>query len=205
MSTVKIVNGCSAYRDMWEGFGVQVVESVREADIVQFCGGSDVSPHLYGEVNVRSSCDANRDNYEQKIFELCVGLKKPMVGICRGGQFLNVMNGGKMWQHVDGHAIRGDHKVLDWDSNVEHLCTSTHHQMMIPSNSAYVVGTASPRLSTVRHNEHGVHTADTHDYEVLWYESTRSLCFQPHPEFEEGECRDYYRVLLARYFPEVCS
>lgn len=38
-----------------------------------------------------------------------------MVGICRGAQFLNVMAGGKMIQHVEGHAIHGTHEIVVTD------------------------------------------------------------------------------------------
>lgn len=42
-------------------------------------------------------------------------LQIPMVGICRGAQFLNVMAGGKMIQHVEGHAIHGTHEIVVTD------------------------------------------------------------------------------------------
>src|SRR3546814_3238996 len=40
-------------------------------------------------------------------FAIARRMHKPMAGICRGGQFLNVMCGGSMIQHVEGHAIHG--------------------------------------------------------------------------------------------------
>jgi len=66
---------------------------------VVFTGGADVSPFMYGEKKLSVTCnDEHRDEQEKLFFERYT--KVPKVGICRGGQFLNVMNGGKMWQHV---------------------------------------------------------------------------------------------------------
>lgn len=210
MKKVYIVNSSWDYENMWTSMGYEVVSSLEKADIVQFTGGADVSPHLYGEVNVRSWCDANRDIYEQKIFELVLKMGLPMVGICRGGQFLNVMNGGRMWQHVNNHAIGGTHGVLDIPTGKVYQCTSTHHQMMRPKEGADLIGTGynytvdDEVVSTQYTDEYGTEIFSLlHcplDVEVLWYEDTRCLCFQPHPEFEEGECRDYFSILVRRYF-----
>ncbi len=198
---VYIINSSWDYEHMWASRGHLVVSSLEQADLVQFTGGSDVSPHLYGEKNVRSHCDASRDIYEQKIFEQCRALGKPMVGICRGGQFLNVMNGGKMWQHVDGHII--PHNITDQLTNDVYKCTSTHHQMMRPNTGAKVVGLSSVRISNSFENALGVFAdGDFYDgdCEVLYYPTTKSLCFQPHPEFGAGECQDYYFILIERYY-----
>lgn len=205
MKKVYIVNSSWDYENMWTSMGYEVVSSLEKADIVQFTGGADVSPHLYGEVNVRSWCDANRDIYEQKIFKQVLKMGLPMVGICRGGQFLNVMNGGKMWQHVDGHAIGGTHGVYDYELDKHFQCTSTHHQMMRPAVNSDVrlVGGASDNRATVFVNEEGSFVENDWydaDCEVLFYPTTNCLCFQPHPEFEEGECRDYFSILVRRYF-----
>jgi gamma-glutamyl-gamma-aminobutyrate hydrolase PuuD len=90
-----------------------VVPSAKEADLIQFTGGADVSPMLYGEPkHPRTYCDPNRDQHEANIF--WNNIDKPKAGICRGGQFLNVMSGGSMWQDVDNHAIGGTHAAVFW-------------------------------------------------------------------------------------------
>jgi len=205
---VYIVNSSWDYERMWQSKGHIVVASLEMADLVQFTGGADVSPELYGEKNVRSYCDANRDKNEQKIFSWCVENNKPMVGICRGGQFLNVMNGGKMWQHVDGHATGHTHSVVDQLTKKAYECTSTHHQMMRISHTEEVecVGVAGERLTTMKVNDKETinsYEFGSGDVEVLYYPTTHSLCFQPHPEFGAGECEDYYFLLIERYFGDL--
>ena len=198
---VLIVNGNEQYKDMFERRGFNVVRHIQKADLVQFCGGADVSPELYGEKpHPNTGCDPSRDAFEQFIYRCALEDSIPMAGICRGGQFLNVMNGGIMYQHVDGHTLRS-HKL--WDMRRQYFVdvTSTHHQMMIPSPDATVIGVAGE--STIRewvddenfvqadHRQH-----DEWDYEVLFYPRTSCLCFQPHPEFPDSGCEDYYFDLL---------
>lgn len=181
---VKIVDTNYQYDKMFTERGWELVDSVGEADLVQFTGGADVSPKLYGEENVRSYTDPDRDMLDLSYFREALALKTPMAGICRGGQFLNVMSGGKMVQDVVGHAngkLHLAHNLVynaDFDGGVH--VTSTHHQMMVPGMQGIVLLTSEI-----------VGDADT---EAVWYQHTKALCFQPHPEFDEakGKCRDLY-------------
>jgi gamma-glutamyl-gamma-aminobutyrate hydrolase PuuD len=199
MKKIKIVHIGWEYERMCVDLGYDFTQDTAMADLVMFTGGADVSPHLYGEKNVASYCDARRDDLEQKIFQECVALKIPMVGICRGGQFLNVMNGGRMWQDVDGHTR--PHTLVDIESGCVFTVSSTHHQMMRPSANGEIIASAECVISTKYRSEDGAFersdVADQ-DVEVVWYPQTRSLCFQPHPEFSNDECREYFKLLLIR-------
>ena len=168
-------------------------------DLVCFTGGEDVTPALYNEkaLSVTHS-NYNRDNQEQISYEQYKDINK--VGICRGGQFLNVMNGGKMWQHVEGHATGQDHIVHDLVYGQEVLCTSTHHQMMIPAvtGEVEVLGIADKRSDTYISSI--ARDAPTYDMEVVWYPTSRSLCFQPHPEYSNKDCEAYFFDLVNLLF-----
>lgn len=154
-------------------------------DLVCFTGGSDVSPYLYGEENTSSYCDPIRDEFEVEVFEEFKDHKK--VGICRGGQFLNVMSGGKMIQHIDGHSM-GYHKidfVPDLPEGEILEVHGDHHQAMIEGEGAEVLYIALPWSDATR--------------EVIWYPETKSLCFQPHPEWGHDETKDLFFELLKEY------
>ena len=121
------------------------------------------------------------------------------IGVCRGGQFLNVMNGGTMWQHVSGHT--GTHKIVDvtgLTDGKEINVTSTHHQMMIPSESSpgEILAYADDLSSNHQTDSKRIH--DGIDVEVIYYERTKSLCFQPHPEYPYApkECTKYFFDLV---------
>ena len=61
-------------------------------------GGQDVSPALYGAaptLQCGETCPA-RDAMEARLLDLALAADKPVLGICRGIQFLNVHLGGTL-------------------------------------------------------------------------------------------------------------
>lgn len=193
MNKVFVVGGDSWIEKMFLIRGWTLVRSPDEADLLQFTGGEDVDPSFYSEErHARTYSNPKRDAEEAHIF---LSYKdKPMAGICRGGQFLNVMCGGAMWQHVDGHALSGTHTAtLQTGEKVQ--VTSTHHQMMRPSEVAERLlwaNESSYRQSAIDHNLE----YPFNDCEVVRYGNV--LCFQPHPEYvsRDHECQELYFKFL---------
>lgn len=179
MDKVFIVSTNAQYTLMWEQMGFTITASIEDADIVQFTGGSDVSPALYGEAkHPYTHNNVGRDAQEVYSYIKAHELGKAMVGICRGGQFLNVMAGGKMHQHVEGHtryhSVMLSEEISELGTGV---ATSTHHQMMRVNEDV-------PHKLLVWADEAG---NGPHDVEVVYYPHKKSLCFQPHPEFGERD------------------
>ena len=70
-------------------------------DALLLCGGEDVSPSYYGQKNVGCrGIDKQRDKAEFELIEAFVHAKKPILGICRGHQILNVGFGGTLIQDI---------------------------------------------------------------------------------------------------------
>ena len=67
-------------------------------------GGADVDPARYGQP-VRGAVDLEpgRDALEHDAWTASQDREKPVLGICRGFQAINVFSGGALLQHVDGH------------------------------------------------------------------------------------------------------
>jgi putative glutamine amidotransferase len=65
-------------------------------------GGPDIDPSLYGEEPLEKLGVVNplRDEYELVIVKEAAELKKPVLGICRGIQIINVAYGGTLYQDV---------------------------------------------------------------------------------------------------------
>jgi len=92
------------FKDMTDNYDLLFSEP-DSIGMVSFTGGEDVSPSMYGEpVGYRTGTNKYRDIFEKQIFEQALKHNIPMVGICRGSQFLNVMCGGRMIQDVTNHA-----------------------------------------------------------------------------------------------------
>lgn len=206
MPNVYIVGGGFEYAAMFRRHGWDVVANVKDADLVQFTGGEDVTPELYGHTRHQTTGNnIERDAREQAVFKVCLKMGKPMAGICRGGQFLNVMCGGKMFQNVNNHATIRGHQAKDERTGELFQVTSTHHQMMIPHKSdAVVIMTARESTICEKHiggKEVTVASRVMQDIEALWYEDYKCFCFQPHPEFQgEDELSDLYFGYLDEFF-----
>jgi gamma-glutamyl-gamma-aminobutyrate hydrolase PuuD len=206
MPKVFIINPSISYIDMFQSRGWEVVGFMDDADLIQFTGGEDVSPHLYGELpHPETYSSGARDECELELYELALRKDIPMAGVCRGGQFLHVMNGGDLWQHVHGHALFGTHKAYTCDSFVDIDVTSTHHQAMretcnIGGLTILVADTHGACEHMLMDNVEKI--ACKNSLEAVYYARTSCLCFQPHPEFRHApkECTDFYFNSIYQFF-----
>lgn len=65
-------------------------------------GGADIDPKLYGEVAraTRGPIDPARDRFERDLILAFAAAGKPVLGICRGMQLINVAFGGDLYQDL---------------------------------------------------------------------------------------------------------
>ncbi len=187
---VFVVGNDPSVENMWLLFGASICSNLDAADLVQFTGGEDVSPHLYGQhAHSTTWFNRERDTREIAIFKIAQKRGIPMAGICRGGQFLNVMNGGQMWQDVNGHAVGSVHSAVDRFTGETFKVTSTHHQMMIPGKEGVVVveaqcATRKEMCTSIGTGKATISEAVLQpDVEAVFYSKNKCFCFQPHPEY----------------------
>lgn len=190
----------AGYMDMFRSFGTEQVtfnqtRQLEMADIVCFTGGGDISPFLYGEEPHRTThFSEQRDTSEILAYEQTTP-KQLKVGICRGAQLLNVLNGGRLWQNVDRHTI--SHVLIDLRKNIHVEVSSLHHQMMIPTDKAEIIAIAyeSSKKETDTTEIFSQHPNEP-DIEAVFYKETNDLLVQYHPEFGGPECTKYFGELL---------
>ncbi|MCX7633348.1 MAG: gamma-glutamyl-gamma-aminobutyrate hydrolase family protein [Turneriella sp.] len=86
-----------------------------ELDGLVLHGGADVAPESYGEKPLRPEWqgDRVRDLYEIALFEAFRRVEKPILGICRGAQLINVALGGSLYQDINT-ALPNAFKHRDW-------------------------------------------------------------------------------------------
>ncbi|MDP3086441.1 MAG: type 1 glutamine amidotransferase [Rubrivivax sp.] len=65
-------------------------------------GGNDVAPETYGETPLAPEWhgDRVRDRYEIELVNAFIEAGKPVIGICRGCQLINVAFGGTLYQDI---------------------------------------------------------------------------------------------------------
>lgn len=81
-------------------------------------GGQDVDPAVYGaeKSNLCGETSPERDRMETRLLALARAQDKPVLGICRGIQFLNAALGGTLWQDLP----------VDYPSEVNHHQTGAY-------------------------------------------------------------------------------
>lgn len=121
------------------GFDI-TFDDYNASDALCLCGGGDISPCLYGAVNISShDLDLERDVKESYYLRKFFDKNKPIIAVCRGLQVVNVYFGGSLCQNVCGHSqIGGEdvyHRVKLYGYLAEiygetALVNSAHHQVV---------------------------------------------------------------------------
>lgn len=154
-----------------------------QAHALLLSGGGDSNPLLYAQSPQPDTCrvSAMRDNNEIALCRAFYAQGKPIFGICRGMQTINIALGGTLYQHKEGHN-RIQHPVyFDYDTPLAkrgfYHVNSFHHQVL-----ARVADSLSP-----------IAIADDGVVEAVAGRNTPILAVQWHPEFLE-------QTIDARFF-----
>jgi len=108
-------------------------------------GGNDVNPLLYGKKPKNEDFSEDRDNTEKRLIEIAIKRKLPLLGNCRGSQFINVFFGGSLIQNIKektgvGHvAVTHSVKIIDQKVaeffNKKGFTVNSYHNHGIDKNS----------------------------------------------------------------------
>ena len=80
----------------------ELAQLVDYVDGILFTGGPDVHPFYFGEETQRfcGNVSMKRDSMELALLRLAMERKKPILGICRGVQLINIGLGGDIYQDI---------------------------------------------------------------------------------------------------------
>ncbi|MDE6107170.1 MAG: gamma-glutamyl-gamma-aminobutyrate hydrolase family protein, partial [Oscillospiraceae bacterium] len=92
----------NALKTLGAEFTTQYCPAVDTAyDGLILCGGDDVDPARFGQENRGSrDIDLDRDRAEFALIEAYLKAGKPILGICRGHQIMNIALGGTLIQDI---------------------------------------------------------------------------------------------------------
>ena len=131
------------------GGGTSVDDMVAELDAVIITGGVDMAPESYGEKPLRPEWagDKHRDDYEIALVKAALKHDKPILGICRGHQVLNVALGGTLFQDVRSqHPGSLHHRIFD-------VYEGNHHDLRLERGGelARLYGVSEGMINSVHH------------------------------------------------------
>jgi putative glutamine amidotransferase len=168
-----------------------------ECQGVLLLGGTDIEPKLYGELRepLTQESDEARDELELLIARMALKDKKPLLGICRGCQLLNVAAGGSLVQHIEERGIR--HQLQRDDPNYSGIVRQSRHVVSVRPGTRSAGLIATPEVSTnSAHHQCAKRvgaellvagTAADGVIEILEHSDPGYFCFgvQCHPELDE--------------------
>lgn len=136
-------------------------DAAEKYDCLAVCGGGDIHPNYYGEQPLKEhyTYDRRFDEYELATIRAFFKKKKPILGICRGMQSVNVALGGSLFQSVQsqlGLCHKGSDKAvcnheikISKNSDISKkmglraIVNSYHHQSINkPGDGLYVIAAA---------------------------------------------------------------
>lgn len=160
-------------------------EVLRKCDFLMLSGGADINPEYYNQKrSSRSQAPREKNNvrdvHEERLALKAIELGKPIIGICRGAQWLSILSGGTLVQHVTNHYT--DHDTETYDGKTLDF-TSAHHQMCNLRGIPHQLLAWTNHLSTLYLGGDDEPVKMDVEPEVFYIPSIKGFGIQGHPEF----------------------
>lgn len=167
-------------------------------------GGGDITPAFFGQKNQGSkNIDVELDITQLQALDIFVRWKRPVLGICKGMQIINVYFGGTIVQHIK----ESDHHA--WDNGdkmhptviIPDSCLASIYGENIITNSAHhqTIGLIGRGLNVIQYANDGIIEGIVHDNLPI-------LGIQWHPE---RQFSDFGKAAEGKhifsYFLSMCS
>lgn len=164
---------CPQYEDRFDG--------------LILCGGVDVHPSYYGEpIDGTRTIDPQRDSAEMELVRAFLAAGKPIFGVCRGCQLLNIYFGGTLVQHLptfEGHTVETDGVYIPHAATAEPgslLAEVYGTEFTVNSHHHQAVKDLAPGFRVT------MRSADDDVVEAIEHETLPIFAVQWHPERMSG-------------------
>lgn len=192
--------------------GIADIRYLPEVDLnydgLILCGGSDIHPRRFGEeIDGSVKIDEDRDAVEFDLAKAYIEAGKPVMGICRGFQLLNIYFGGSLYQDIPNAAEHRSYPEGDSVHGVEAIAdsvlaklygtsfavNSAHHQALKKIGNGLRITAWSADHTVVEAVEH----ASLPVFGVQWH--PERMCFSKKREDTVDG------AALFEYFMKLCK
>lgn len=182
------------------------IGKLSDFDVLLLPGGGDITPAFFGQKNQGSrNIDVELDITQLQALDLFVKWKRPVLGICKGLQVINIYCGGTITQDMP----QSPHHAWD-NGDRSHVTTAlpgsflyTLYGDSFVTNSAHHQGVAVPgrNLTAIQWADDNIVEGMVHDFlPVIGVQWHPERLFTPSPSNHSVDGR-----LLFAYFLSLCS
>ena len=187
----------------------ELTVAYRLCDGILFTGGHDVAPRIYGQHPTKKCgrpCET-RDVMEGFLLDLCISDNKPLLGICRGIQFINAYLGGTLYQDLP----------TEYQSKIEHHMTPPYdnsiHNVDVKDKTilANIIGAGIHGVNSYHHQAikeladglEAMAISEDGLVESIEIKNQKfAIAVQWHPEFSYDSSEDSKKIMQA--FVDAC-
>lgn len=185
------------------------VDDVNTCDGIVLTGGVDIKPENYtGYPNAPEVFNTIRDQFEMAVLARALELHKPVLGICRGLQLINVFKGGSL--HLDNGAVKNAVHKKEINDKVHPV------QIIKESQLYHIVNQGSGEVNSSHHqsiNKLGAHlmaVAYSADGLIEAIESTHPedaflMAVQWHPERLPDQQSVFSKNIRDALIKHICN
>lgn len=152
-------------------------------DAYAILGGGDANPKLYKEeLSLSFDMDDEIDEFDLKIIDHAIKNKKPLLGICRGIQMINIYFQGTLKQDVLNHSNKNHEIILQKQNKIlpsKVIVNSYHHQV----------------INKLGDNLEPLYLSSDNEIEAIVHKKLPILAVQFHPEMDLEN--DFYQQILS--------
>jgi putative glutamine amidotransferase len=173
---------------------IRLRDYARHLDGLVLQGGADVAPETYSQTATKKewSGDRARDTYELELLHEFIEAGKPLLGICRGCQLLNVAFGGTLYQDIATEvptAIAHVSELYDKNEHELRFAPGSSLSRMFPADVTPLVN--SIHHQAIHHLGRGMVaeavSAQDNIVEAIRYKNANFVMgLQWHPEFHDA-------------------
>ncbi len=157
-----------------------------------FTGGPDPHPFLWGE-DIHKGCgpiSVKRDQMELSLLSIAMEQKKPILGICRGAQLINIGLGGDIYQDID--------------SQYHAVFPIAHHQPLPPTSTSHNIDVREGSLLEEISGTNGRIQVNSNHHQAIRKLAPNMVVggIAPDGLIEEIERKDYPFLIGVQWHPE---